>query len=219
MRIDHSGEMDIVCHTNGYHCRLVFMSDSLHQNNPDAPNVRGHVFPPSPTSSFKANPPLFIIEGTWYSSIWAYPLVNNVPLNAEKLLIWRANERPEFSSAMFHFTSFAMSLNELTPELAAVIAPTDSRWRADQRAFEEGRLEDGMLFKDALEKRQRKRKGTGGNPNPIWFVKNTEQHYGHIDHIFPVAWKYLGGYWETRESPIKWQALNLPTIFLDDGYL
>ncbi|KAM0682192.1 hypothetical protein MDAP_002421 [Mitosporidium daphniae] len=217
MRMDHSGEMDITCHSNGYHCRLVFMSDSSHQSNSEIHNVRGHVFPPSPEGGSKINPPSFIIEGAWYSSIWAFPLVNNVPLDAEKFIIWRANERPEWSSSMFHFTSFAMSLNELTPELGDAIAPTDSRWRLDQRALEDGRLEDGISLKESLEKRQRKRKGAESHQSPIWFVKNTEKHYSSVDKIFPIAWKYLGGYWEARESPSKWSTIGLPTIFLDEN--
>jgi len=37
------------------------------------------------------------------------------------------------------FTAFAITLNELTPEMLTNLPPTDSRLRPDMRALEEGR--------------------------------------------------------------------------------
>ena len=38
----------------------------------------------------------------------------------------------------FHFSSWALHLNELTPELLAKLPPTDDRLRPDMRLFEHG---------------------------------------------------------------------------------
>lgn len=39
---------------------------------------------------------------------------------------------------MYNFTNFAVTLNEMDPELIGVLAPTDCRFRPDIRAMENG---------------------------------------------------------------------------------
>lgn len=55
-------------------------------------------------------------------------------------LLWVLLPRPEFSPQYYHFTAFAMSLNQRTLELEQVIPKTDSRLRPDVRKLEEGDL-------------------------------------------------------------------------------
>jgi hypothetical protein len=73
----------------------------------------------------------------------------------EEVLLWKAIPRPAESANMYNMTRFAMRLNELTPNLRDWIAPTDSRNRPDQRAMENGDLQQGIILKDKLEQKQR----------------------------------------------------------------
>ena len=52
---------------------------------------------------------------------------------------------------MYHFTKFAIELNEMEEG----IAPTDSRLRPDQRLMEEGKWDDANRVKVELEEKQR----------------------------------------------------------------
>jgi len=51
----------------------------------------------------------------------------------------------------YHFTKFAVELNELEPG----VAPTDSRNRPDQRLMEEGNWDEANSVKVLLEDKQR----------------------------------------------------------------
>jgi hypothetical protein len=42
-------------------------------------------------------------------------------------------------------------MNHYTPEMRGVIAPTDSRFRNDQRLFEEGKMDEAEKEKSRLE--------------------------------------------------------------------
>lgn len=50
------------------------------------------------------------------------------------------------SPQMYHFTNFAMALNELEPGMEAVLAPTDCRFRPDIRAMENGNMGNMILM-------------------------------------------------------------------------
>jgi hypothetical protein len=91
----------------------------------------------------------------------------------------------------YGFTSWAIGLNEITPDVVDLMAPSDSRYRPDQRAYEEGRIDDADNLKTALEEAQRRRRQElGGDIKPRWFraVKGEDE------------WVYGGGYFESREQ-------------------
>jgi hypothetical protein len=50
-------------------------------------------------------------------------------------LLWKAPEMIEDYHQQYCFTAFTLGLNDLTPKLAEVLPPTDSRFRPDQRAL------------------------------------------------------------------------------------
>lgn len=56
---------------------------------------------------------------------------------------------------MYGYTNFMVNLNYLPKKLAKVLAPTDSRWRPDQRALENGDLKLAASEKNRLEEKQR----------------------------------------------------------------
>jgi hypothetical protein len=51
-----------------------------------------------------------------------------------------------------------MELNELIGKEAALLPPTDTRWRPDQRALEEGRIAEAENIKLGVEQAQRDRR-------------------------------------------------------------
>ena len=54
-------------------------------------------------------------------------------------MLWRENlEFMPNSEMQFNYNRISLSLNDLTEEMAEVIAPTDSRFRGDMRMFEDG---------------------------------------------------------------------------------
>lgn len=111
-------------------------------------------------------------------------------------LVWQANPRPD--GIPFNLTPFVLTFNHLDDNLRKWIAPTDSRYRPDQRAMEEGEYDFAATEKDRLENEQRKRRKKreeNGEPfSPAWFTKEKHEIAG-IDN-----WKFNGKYWKQREQ-------------------
>lgn len=103
-----------------------------------------------------------------------------------------ALDRPANTDKNYGFTEWAIQLNELTPDLVGVVPPSDSRLRPDQRAYEEGRIDEADHLKTALEEAQRQRKQADGDYiKPRWF-KPLPHGSGEDE------WEYAGGYFESR---------------------
>ncbi|XP_055955417.1 oxysterol-binding protein-related protein 1 isoform X2 [Patella vulgata] len=103
----------------------------------------------------------------------------NIP---NQVTLWQATPRPEDSSKYYSFTMFAMTLNELTEDLKAILPPTDSRLRPDIRFLEEGNIDAAADEKNRLEEKQRqakkdrkKKKGDWSPEQPIWTHKTNEE--------------------------------------------
>jgi oxysterol-binding protein 1 len=62
---------------------------------------------------------------------------------------------PEKWEYMYGFTHLLIQLNYLPNFLKRVIAPTDTRWRPDQRALENGDMKIAAYEKNRLEEKQR----------------------------------------------------------------
>lgn len=109
-------------------------------------------------------------------------------------LVWRPGAMPEDYELYYGFTRFAIELNELDPDDAKSLPPTDTRFRPDQRMLEEGRIHDAENEKTRLEHMQRERRkkaeAEGLEYNPMWFKKSGKENY-----------EYLGKYWECKKSP------------------
>jgi len=91
----------------------------------------------------------------------------------------------------YNLSSFAITLNELTPGLQEKLPPTDSRLRPDQRHLENGEYEKANAEKLRLERRQRMSTKLQDNGwKPRWFEQDTDDG----------TYRYKGGYWETREK-------------------
>lgn len=117
-------------------------------------------------------------------------------------VLWRANPFPPHALDYYGFTSFTTTLNELLPSLAPHLPLTDSRLRPDQRALEDGCVDEAEAEKLRVEEGQRKRRAgreaRGEDWTPRWFerAKGSKGDDGG-------EWVYKGGYWETRAEG-KW---------------
>lgn len=135
------------------------------------------------------------LAGKWTSSLCATE--NGVPLPRGRPL-WTVGDLVPDAPKRYGFTAFTASLNELLPGDGGAIAPTDSRFRPDQRAAEEGDVDAAEGFKAKLEDGQRERRRVvdeeGGEWTPMWFSK-VEGAEGE------EVWSLRGGregYWERR---------------------
>lgn len=136
-----------------------------------------------------------------------------------KTLIWKADVRPAHSAQYYAFGKMTFELNELNelydPRFGAAIAPTDSRFRPDQRALEWGEVDESNREKCRLEEKQRAFMRTlprgERDYEPIWF-------HQYMDPVLNIpAYKFKGEYWNCKQlkSPEEISAFfaRCPDIF------
>ena len=114
---------------------------------------------------------------------------------------WRFGGVARDAARQYGFTKFAISLNELTPEGTRNLPPTDSRFRPDMRALENGDSEEASRAKVRVEDRNRAllaaRRKKGEAYAPAWFKKRTRSIKN--DGIVPDGFDDLSG--KTSEEP------------------
>jgi len=114
-------------------------------------------------------------------------------------ILWRMNAFPKNAQEFYGFTSFGITLNEITNDLEGVLPPTDSRYRPDVRALEEGNLDEAELEKLRVEEMQRDRRKRQLEREPRWFKQVGDD------------WIYTGGYWEGRER--GWEGVRIDNLW------
>jgi hypothetical protein len=120
------------------------------------------------------------IEGKWDDQV-------ALALDSSHLrVLWRITPFPKQTIECYGFTAFGMTLNEVTTDLHGKLPPTDSRFRPDVRALEEGNVDEAEAQKTRLEELQRDRRRRGVDRTSRWFRQVGED------------WQYIGGYWEAR---------------------
>tara|TARA_B110000285_G_C15013869_1_gene557925 strand:+ start:741 stop:1073 length:333 start_codon:yes stop_codon:yes gene_type:complete len=96
-------------------------------------------------------------------------------LKGQKEAIWQSPEPIPDAPANYNFTYQGLLLNHITPQMSGIIAPTDSRFRHDQRFFEEGKVQDAEKEKVRLEVKQRTARQEAEKNNepasPLFFAK------------------------------------------------
>ncbi|CAM6097742.1 unnamed protein product [Calypogeia fissa] len=192
--VDHYGTMRIVGNQE-LSCKLKFKEQSLIDRNPH--QVQGYVHN-------KSGEKLATLFGKWDESMY-YILgdLSSKPKHydpmSEAVLLWRRSPPAEFPTR-YGFTSFAITLNELTPGLKELLPPTDSRLRPDQRHLENGEYEAANAEKLRLEQKQRRATALQEKGwQPTWFRKEKGQE----------TFQYIGGYWEAREEGNWGDCLNI----------
>ncbi|KAL0395309.1 UNVERIFIED_CONTAM: Oxysterol-binding protein-related protein 2A [Sesamum latifolium] len=188
---DHHGTMHIRGNCE-YSCKLKFKEQSILDRNPH--QVHGFV-------EDAAGNKVAQLFGKWDDSMY---FINedgtgNGKGKSEASLLWKRN-KPSPNPTRYNLTSFAITLNELTPGLKEKLPPTDSRLRPDQRYLENGEYDKANAEKLRLEMRQRmSRKLQEHGWKPKWFQRDGDG-----------AFHYVGGYWEARQQA-KWD--GCPDIF------
>ena len=173
--LEHSGKMVIQNKLSGSRC-VVDFKETGYWGIPN--QVAGVVI--SPDGSTIAS-----IEGKWDEQITR-------KLDASHLkVLWRMTPFPRNAPEYYGFTSFGITLNEITPDLQGKLPPTDSRLRPDVRALEDGDIELAETEKLRVEEMQRERRRGGEDRKPRWFKKVGDE------------WEYVGGYWEQRSHGWK----------------
>ncbi|XP_035037255.1 oxysterol-binding protein-related protein 7 [Hippoglossus stenolepis] len=112
--------------------------------------------------------------------------------------IWKPNVQPDDHAQFYGFSHYARELNELTPELKAVLPPTDARFRPDQRLLENGEVAKADKKKDEVEEKQRERRKE--------MVKMGEEHIPKffrktLDEAGREVWLHNDTYWKLRKDP------------------
>ena len=191
---DHHGNMDVRGNRQ-YSCRLKFKEQAILDRNPH----QVHGFVEDVTGKKVAT-----LFGKWDDSIYyVNGEVNVKPKDftmSDTNLLWKRTKPPS-NLTRYNLTSFAITLNELTPGLKEKLPPTDSRLRPDQRHLENGEYEKANMEKQRLEKRQRmSRKMQENGWQPRWFHRENENG----------TFRYIGGYWEARAQG-RW--IGCPNIF------
>ncbi|XP_071284332.1 oxysterol-binding protein 1 isoform X2 [Agelaius tricolor] len=153
--IDQSGEIEIVNHKTGDKCILKFVPYSYFSRDV-ARKVTGEVMDPSGKVHFA-------LLGTWDEKMDCYKVQLGTGENGaearpraheaedSRVLLWKRNPLPKYAENMYYFSELALTLN--APESGT--APTDSRWRPDQRLMENGRWDEANAEKQRLEEKQR----------------------------------------------------------------
>jgi hypothetical protein len=120
-------------------------------------------------------------------------------VTGEEEQIWQANPMPPEYNRMSYFTFFTLQLNHLPESLKQKIAHTDSRFRPDQRALEEGDLKLAADEKHRLEEKQRKmrkeREEKGIKYEPKYFYEHIDEDTG--EKMFKYGKR---DYWEDRKK-------------------
>ncbi|CAH8275706.1 unnamed protein product [Arabidopsis lyrata] len=180
---DHHGVMQIRGNRQ-YSCTLKFKEQSILERNPHQVNgfVEDVAGQKAATIFGKWDDSLYYVAGDGISK----SKVSDPASNAS--LLWKRTKPPP-NVTRYNLTSFAITLNELTPGLQEILPPTDSRLRPDQRHLENGEYEKANLEKQRLERRQRmSRQLQESGWRPRWFERQGESE----------TFKYTGGYWEAR---------------------
>ncbi|TCD67530.1 hypothetical protein EIP91_012284 [Steccherinum ochraceum] len=173
--LEHSGKLAVENRTSGARCVLDFKEGGYWG---PANVVLGTAFSPSGQAQLQ-------LEGKWDEAL-------SIKLdNSHYRLLWKISPFPRNAPEYYGFTSFGITLNEITPDLEGHLPPTDSRLRPDVRALEEGNVDLAEEEKLRVEELQRDRRKRGQNRQPRWFKQVGDE------------WQYIGGYWEQRAQGWK----------------
>lgn len=102
----------------------------------------------------------------------------------------------------YGFSSFAVTLNETTSLEEGLVAPTDSRLRPDQLAFERGEVDEAERLKAQVEEKQRAKRKEGKVGEPRWFSKAAGGE----------GWEYTGKYCGSFDSLCSLEIIADPSI-------
>ena len=127
------------------------------------------------------------LDGKWDEQLSESQILDS----SQFRVLWRMHPFPQNTRQYYGFTSLAVTLNEITSDLVGKLPPTDSRYRPDVRALEEGDVDAAEEEKQRVEECQRQRRRQGEDRKPYWFKQVGDE------------WVYTGKYWEARANGWK----------------
>ena len=178
MYVDHHGDMTLLNRQTQDTCKFSMKKRGWFDSDPN--KVEGAVV----DSSGRVR---CVIDGKWSQALRVTD-----PETGQELMGWTMRPFQEGFEYNYFFTDYTIQLN-IPPELFPVpIARTDSRFRPDQRALENGDLQTAVSEKLRVEEKQRKARAEllakGEFWSPLWFQPQGED------------WVYSGGYWEDQTA-------------------
>ncbi|KAI4113369.1 MAG: hypothetical protein LQ345_005638 [Seirophora villosa] len=201
--VDNYGPMEIKNWTTGEVCMLDFKARGWKASS--AYQVTGKVVG-------KDGKTRWSIGGRWNDKIYARltPGFEDSELkpsgktgyeagSTQAFLVWQAHERP--SGIPFNLTPFVVTFQSLPDRLRPLLPPTDTRFRPDQRAMEDGEYDVAATEKNRVEEKQRaarrEREAKGEEYVPRWFTKGKDEVTGE------EYWVSNGEYWQNRDQVAK----------------
>lgn len=175
MWLDNYGEMEIVNRTTNDRCIINFHKSGWMTDIKSLGQLSGVVYDAAGSAKIK-------FSGRWPDAVY------EDLKGKQRRLIWQAAKRPPlYASNNYNMTQWAIALNEpLAPN--AVVAPSDSRHRPDQRALENGEYDYSGALKTALEEgqraRRREREEKGETWSPRWFTYQKHPATGRDEFLY-----------------------------------
>ncbi|XP_071754610.1 oxysterol-binding protein-related protein 7 [Centroberyx gerrardi] len=183
--LEHYGEVTIRnLNSDVCTCKITFVKSRYWGSDTNKNEVQGTVLDQSGSVIHR-------FGGLWHEGIFCDTLPT-------PKCIWKPNPQPKDYLLYYGFSTFALELNELTPDLKPFLPPTDSRMRPDQRMLEEGRVDDSDRKKDEVEEMQRERRkelSKRGEEHVPRFFKKAKDSSGRD------VWLTNETYWKLRENP------------------
>ena len=149
--------------------------------------------------------PAYRIEGKWNTAVYLTDLRTGV-----KDCVWTKEPYPEHWAHQYGYSNYMIQLNYLPNTLRPHLPPTDTRFRPDQRALENGDFKLAAIEKERLEEKQRAvRRYTEKNKiehKPLFFDLWTNPNDSN-----DIFYHYNGTYFESRRKERNWDIC--PDIF------
>ncbi|EPQ30233.1 uncharacterized protein PFL1_02349 [Pseudozyma flocculosa PF-1] len=200
--LEHVGELTVTNENTGQRIVIEFKEGTMWGGSGSRNQVTGTVYDANDKE-------VTHVKGKWSDNLSRQHDKENYQL------LWEAAEMPPYAEEYYGFTYFAMALNELSADCKDLLPPTDSRLRPDQRAFEEGKVDEAEQLKHSLEEAQRARRkqyqSEGKEYQAKWFHQEGDQ----------PGWVYGGtqgeDYFKTRRKAADegqkeaWK--DLPNVF------
>ena len=116
-----------------------------------------------------------------------------------KETLWRRiDDENANDESHYFFTKYMANLNNLSDELKDILPPTDSRYRTDQRALEEQKIDIAEEEKKRLEQKQREarklREKNNEKYEAMYFKEEIDEVTGEL------IYKNSGDYWKDRSD-------------------
>ncbi|XP_017291983.1 oxysterol-binding protein-related protein 7 isoform X2 [Kryptolebias marmoratus] len=183
--LEHYGEVTIQnLKNNVCTCKITFVKSRYWGSDTNKNEVQGTVLDQSGNVIHR-------FGGFWHEGIFC----DTLPMPK---CIWKPNPQPKDYLLYYGFSTFAMELNELDPDLKPLLPSTDTRLRPDQRMLEEGKVSEADKKKDEIEEIQRVRRkelAKRGQEHIPRFFKKAKDSSGRD------VWLTTGTYWDLRENP------------------